>query len=797
MFALIVLVSVLGLVLGKQCNVLENKNVLLEFDTTGRMVALIDKSSTVNLMSSKSTDLVDPFKLKFVDSNGVLTVEKLGHSTASLTRVNSTQTLSMRWDGVKLHSKIIRSIATIDFEFVASLEDGSSTAELNVGFKVNGGKPVGIWELGLVVPLSIGHGSDGELFMPRGFGVIYSDPVKSSEGSIESTYPSSAAGMQFMALGSSVSPSAAYVAALDVNGEAKGLTYTAHPESEFATLGITVYPADSGVTIPSGSSWKMPYNVALGVVSGVSASTGRPLWMQAGQLYRDWVLERARWTVDGPLASKEYPSWYTANSIWINTHWQCHDIFNETGGDPAFVLPYTQQIAARLNEPSLALHWYEWQQGPDPDPAARYKFDTHYPDYFPSRPSFKEAVRALLQESGVSTFPYINGRISDVNSDAYLADDGAQYCSKETEVKLINETTEELTAYVETYGSDASFCVTDPFSSYWQDKIASTVETLVTEYGVAGVYIDQIASAGPKLCWDEDHEHSLGGGDFWTKGYETMMNEVQQRLKEATGEGRPMVSEDNAEPYMNVIQGYLTLNAFKHSFSTSAVPGATLPATSRMAPAFPLVYGGYYVGFGAVWSRADFVDHDWWCAKLANTFVTGTQMGWFSLAGIENDPEDSCGPMGVGDLLLSSSNDDLVGFLQLLARSRAAAVNYFVHGHLVNPPVLSPPPAVKVYNVDGSSFDYDTIVSSAWRSITDTERTVLVNLVGVTSVDTSMDLVVNFSTWQFDDGEELEVWQMSPSAEKTLLGTVQGPLASFPVTVTGRSALILELRPTI
>lgn len=163
-----------------------------------------------------------------------------------------------------------------------------------------------------------------------------------------------------------------------------------------------------------------------------------------------------------------------------------------------------------------ALHWYEWQQGPDPAPESRYLFDTHYPDYFPARTDFKSAVKELAN-ANIYTFPYINGRISDVNSDSYKADDGHQYCSKKTAVKLVDEDDPTpLVAYSEDYGSGTTFCVTNPFTPYWQTKIADTVEELVREYNVPGVYIDQIGSAVPKQCWDTAHEHSLGNGDFWT-----------------------------------------------------------------------------------------------------------------------------------------------------------------------------------------------------------------------------------------------------------------------------------------
>jgi hypothetical protein len=275
------------------------------------------------------------------------------------------------------------------------------------------------------------------------------------------------------------------------------------------------------------------------------------------------------------------PDWYRTNTLWLNTHWQCHDIFNATGGDPHFVLPYTLEVAEHLwgTDPatprSMALHWYEWQQGPDPAPEARYLFDTHYPDYFPSRADFKSAVQEL-RKRGIQSFPYINGRISDVNSNSYAADNGALYCSKAAPARLVQpESPQDLTPYVETYGSNATFCVTNPFTPYWQQKLAETVQQLVDDYGCPGVYIgklavsgrrllseermrrkidnddlsiyhtnrklimmiyrsiirtDQIGSAIPKLCWDATHGHTLGGGNFWTTGYQAMMDAISSSL---------------------------------------------------------------------------------------------------------------------------------------------------------------------------------------------------------------------------------------------------------------------------
>lgn len=48
--------------------------------------------------------------------------------------------------------------------------------------------------------------------------------------------------------------------------------------------------------------------------------------------------------------------------------------------------------------------------------------------------------------------------------------------------------------YKEMYGSDAIFAVMCPNTTYWQGTISDVVKTLASEWGVDGVYIDQISA---------------------------------------------------------------------------------------------------------------------------------------------------------------------------------------------------------------------------------------------------------------------------------------------------------------
>jgi hypothetical protein len=724
------------------------------------------------------------------------------------------------------------------------LPEDSSTASLSLFVNMIDGSPLGIWQVRISIPYTVGSNEDGELFFPSGFGTTYVDPVLSAGSGINSLYPGSYAAMQYLAIGSGSSASAGYFAAHDPNGSPKLLEYSTNAVSEskplylsslknedlhdhslnpeaslssadletiqslrtplgkesiLSFLRITIYPEDAGVVIPMPSTWKPSYPLSVGIVTGISASDNRPMWYEAAQIYRQWVLSSAEWTKFGPLSNRTnsppLPSWYRQNHLWVNSHWQCHDIFNETGGDPNFMIENIKLIADLFDQKSLALHWYEWQQGPDPTPEGRYKFDTHYPDYFPPRSNFYDTVSSILQEERIYTFPYINGRIFDIHSNSYLHDNGESYCAKKAEEKIIyddHDSVLNLESYIETYGSDATFCVANPNTKYWQKKITEVVDELVNKYHVSGVYIDQIGAAIPKLCWDTNHDHTLGGGVWWRDGYIQMLQSIAMKTS------APMVTEDNAEPYMNSLHGYLTLVAFKSSLVVSnGLPSSSSTNYRILSPAFPAIYGGYYVGFGAQWYQLDFNDHNWWCGKLATTFITGTQMGWFSLLGISNDPLDSCGNMAVNDLLLHSNNSNLIIFLKRLTKQRDALIDYFIDGYLIRSIGMNPLPQIltqkKISSGGYPLLDYQSISTTSWRLDSTTKTmTVLVNSI-LETFETILE--INFMNWGYEMMKELKVYELKSNGDRIYLTTLHGPKDQLPISIPGRNVIALEFHP--
>ena len=102
--------------------------------------------------------------------------------------------------------------------------------------------------------------------------------------------------------------------------------------------------------------------------------------------------------------------------------------------------------------------------------------------------------------------------------------------------------------------------------------------------------------------------------------------------------------------------------------------------------------------------------------------MVGAQLGWFSLSGNNSPLGDSkCGPMGVGELLLSNDASAEVNFLKLLAYARKRNVAYLVDGYLLAPPLLTPAPLVLSQSIESQGrnkplLDYDAVSRAHWTN---------------------------------------------------------------------------------
>lgn len=353
-------------------------------------------------------------------------------------------------------------------------------------------------------------------------------------------------------------------------------------------------------------------------------------WYDAACIYRDWVKSEAVWRGEPGRAGT--PAWMRELPAWV-----C------TGGPSANVVERVKGFQKWLGVP-VGLHWYSWHRIP---------FDNDYPHYLPPREGFAQAVREL-QRHNVRVMPYINGRLWDTR-DKGLED--AEF----TRTALPASTKDQKgKPFVETYGSKESdgsavrLAVMCPHTKLWQEKVKSVVLSLMTEHGVDGVYIDQVAAAAPVLCMDASHGHPRGGGYWWQEGYAKMLDEIRRAMPA----GKMLTTECNADPFVRWFDGYLTWH-WQHD---------------GQVPAFPAVYGGTIQMFGRAFRGGDSQDLAM-RMKVGQQLCFGEQIGWGDVEQIRRQPSAE--------------------FFRDVVRLRWTLREFFYRGHMGRPPRLtSAPPTV-------------------------------------------------------------------------------------------------------
>jgi hypothetical protein len=262
----------------------------------------------------------------------------------------------------------------------------------------------------------------------------------------------------------------------------------------------------------------------------------------------------------------------------------------------------------------------------------------------------------------------------------------------------------------------------------------------------------------------------------------------------------PLVVESNSEFLMDVVNGQLTLVAFRSPF---APPPTPVPGSAVLSPAFPAIYGGYFVSFGSIFTTNDLVlNPDVYASRVAASFVFGAQMGWFSLGGVTHGPDldTRCGPMYTLDSFLSPRHDAEVEFLQLLAASRAVMQRYFVHGRLVQPVRITPTPqtfmAPPQKLLPNNKGPFPTLSSSVW-STNASLPTICVSLVTSTKATVMASFTMSMKDYFGSTGQQNYIVRSIDSRGiAATVSTVTNGVVKLTRKVLGRSVQMLEIVPS-
>jgi len=294
------------------------------------------------------------------------------------------------------------------------------------------------------------------------------------------------------------------------------------------------------------TAYELPYPNSIGFFRGG--------WFEAAQIYKRWALHQF-WAEN--RRGRINPLEKIALWVWNR-------------GSAAEVVPPVLKLREDLGpDIPAALDWYWWHHNP---------YDTDYPDFWPPRDGEEtfRAVIADLKKHGVFTQVYINALAWDLDTASY-ADGGEESVTVTRDGKPF-----AIEFNIYTHHRLGYMCGEAP---KFQERICSLVKKLHGT-GLSGQYLDQVAVAAYRQCYNPHHSHARGASAENVEGYRTLLKRLI-----AENPDWPLTSEGCNEAFMDLLSG---------GIACAALSGERmgLPSEMEYVPFFQAVYHGSFAVFG-------------------------------------------------------------------------------------------------------------------------------------------------------------------------------------------------------
>ena len=508
-----------------------------------------------------------------------------------------------------------------------------------------------------ILPLSPG-GTDDMVLDSQATGYGHRSPLVNGK-TIWSPYPH---GMQFNAMFGD--GQGLYVADHDPQANAKDLTWS--PRKRARTLNFTItHPLLGWAGSTLIKDYASPGDIVIGPFEGD--------WYDAAQIYRKWALT-APWCAKGPIhARTDYPRWLAEAPYWTIGH-----LGFGTGVQDQI------DIVETFGVPIGISHVYGWWFQPHQDDG--------YPDYFPPRLGSVGMKRAVqeLQRSGMRVVPYVNGLLWDQGNESWKADNAEQGAIKGPDGQVL----------VLTFSGNRHVAMC-PGSSFWRDRSTEFCKQLAGRYGVDGVYFDFLTAQFGD-CYDTDHGHAVGGGNFWTASTRAYYKQMRDQIKRLNPDTL-LTGEHNAEWTIDILDTQLAM-------SDEKAPGV---------PLFQAVYHGYTLLFGQPGNRGVYRG-DLEPQTLGRWWLRGNQNGWYN-------QETTAVRALKGDPKLKKWLPHARNYLKLLYCSYHFARPYLTYGRMLRPPRIEGElPTVHIESPRGS-WRVSALDASAWQAPDDSVGVFILN----------------------------------------------------------------------
>jgi len=420
-------------------------------------------------------------------------------------------------------------------------------------------------------------------------------------------------------------------------------------------------------TASSNGQWTMPYGVWLGAFVGD--------WQTAAEQYRLWATNQV-WARQSRLALGQVPDWILNTGLWVWNRGRSEQVLG-----PATVLHQQSGLP-------VSVFWHWWHG---------CAYDSGFPEYLPPREGAERFGRALADAHGrgIRALVYMNQRLWGVTTASWGAEQARRYAVKGANGQLHIEIPNTFTR-----APCSPMCMG---TAFWRNKYAGLAEQATTELGIDGIYMDQACAS--LACYDSNHGHPVGGGNYWINGFRQLSEDIRQRRDGAppafpisrknrlgrTGAPRVVLAgEGCGEPWLPYLDLMLSLQVSKERYAA--------PDGWETIPFFPAVYHPFAIAFGNYSSLTLPPYDDLWPAEFAPTrplalldrkfsrqfrleqaraFVWGQQptIANFRPAQLQERAEE-------------------IAYAVQLARLRQRAAKYLLHGVWLRAPELNVPEEV-------------------------------------------------------------------------------------------------------
>ena len=424
-------------------------------------------------------------------------------------------------------------------------------------------------------------------------------------------------------------------------------------------------------------------------------------WYEAAQIYRNWASTEADyWPKDNPLREKRKEALGNIG-IWAYA-------FSEPNYSMAQIEEEFSSFAKNFPGINVGIHWYQWNY---------LEFDNDYPNYFPELEGMGALVKKLQSNHNIFIMPYINGRLFDQDLPNYLTD-GFPNATKKN-----NGNT-----YTQNFNGN-TFDVMCPIQNDWQKVLIDASYQLTGRINCSGIYLDQVCAATPVECVDSNHNHSLGGGNWWRKGY----NEIFKQIHTTLDENKFVTVEGGCDYLADEVDGFL-------------VEGWT---SNNLVPAFTAVYGGKVQLLGRATSTANYNNKAYY-SKLTQAFTFGIQPGRAS-TWIVHDP---------------NAENIAKPFLKRIATMRDKLKDYLAFGRMLKPIEASGsiPKITSTWTDYGEelSVTISALQSSVWN---DNKNEKVLVLFANASMEKTLQFSFNFIGEDYGLNGQLEITKVSESSD--------------------------------